>query len=133
MDIPLIVFFFLAAVNNAAVNIHMYTFVWTCVFISPDTPKGRIGSSYGDSVCNPLVHVCMLSSFSRCSSLQLCKALQSSTDCSLCPWDFPGKKTGVGCHASSLIHWRTTKLFLDDYTMLHFHQQYMRILPSHPC
>ena len=50
-------FLFLAAVNNAAVNIHMYTFVWTCVFISPDTPKGRIGSSYGDSVCNPLVHV----------------------------------------------------------------------------
>ena len=40
----------------------------------------------------------------------------------LCPWDFPGKNTGVGCHfllqgifptqGSSLLHWRVDSLLL---------------------
>ena len=33
---------------------------------------------------------------------QLCLILCNPMDCSppglLCPWDFPGKNTGVGCH-----------------------------------
>ena len=33
---------------------------------------------------------------------QLCPTLCDPLDCSpsrfLCPWDFPGKNTGVGCH-----------------------------------
>ena len=36
-------------------------------------------------------------------SLQLCPTLCDPTDCSparlLCPWDFPGKNTGVNCQA----------------------------------
>ena len=36
-------------------------------------------------------------------SLQLCLTLCNTMDYSpawlLCPWDSPGKKTGVGCHA----------------------------------
>ena len=36
-------------------------------------------------------------------SLQLCLSLCDPIDCSLpmllCPWDFPGKNTRVGCHA----------------------------------
>ena len=35
--------------------------------------------------------------------LQLCLAACNPVDCgppgSLCPWNFPGKNTGVGCHA----------------------------------
>ena len=29
---------------------------------------------------------------------QSCPHLCDPIDCSLCPWDFPGKSTGVGCH-----------------------------------
>ena len=34
--------------------------------------------------------------------IQSCLTLCNPTDCSppvLCPWDFPGKNTGVGCHS----------------------------------
>ena len=37
-----------------------------------------------------------------CSVAQLCPALCNPMDCTLpellCPWSFPGKNTGVGCH-----------------------------------
>ena len=35
-----------------------------------------------------------------CVCAQLCLTLCDPTDSArlLCPWDFPGKKTGVGCH-----------------------------------
>ena len=29
---------------------------------------------------------------------QSCPTLCDPMDCSLCPWNFPGKSTGVGCH-----------------------------------
>ena len=32
-------------------------------------------------------------------SLQSCPTLCNPMDCNLCPWDSPGKNTGVGCHA----------------------------------
>ena len=39
----------------------------------------------------------------RVKLLQLCLTLCDPIDCSppgsTCPWDFPGKNTGVGCHA----------------------------------
>ena len=41
-------------------------------------------------------HVCV-----RAKLLQLCPALCDPMDYNprlLCPWDFPGKNTGVGCH-----------------------------------
>ena len=31
-------------------------------------------------------------------SLQSCLTLCHLMGCSLCPWDSPGKDTGVGCH-----------------------------------
>ena len=39
-----------------------------------------------------------------CPVVQLCLSLCSPVNCSvaprlLCPWDFPGKNTGVGCQA----------------------------------
>ena len=62
--------------------------------------------------------------------LQLCLTLHNPMDCSrlaalLCPWDSPGKNTGVGCHALlqgifptqglephlfSLLHWQVGSL-----------------------
>ena len=30
--------------------------------------------------------------------VQSCLSLCGPMDCLLCPWDFPSKKTGVGCH-----------------------------------
>ena len=39
----------------------------------------------------------------RAKSPQSCSTLYNPMDCSptglLCPWDSPGKNTGVGCHA----------------------------------
>ena len=40
-----------------------------------------------------LLHVCVLSHFRRFMTLQPCGLLPTSL---LCPWDFPGKNTGVG-------------------------------------
>ena len=41
--------------------------------------------------------VCVLSCFSH---VQLCATLWTVAHSRLlCPWDFPGKNTGVGCHA----------------------------------
>ena len=33
------------------------------------------------------------------SCLTLCDPMDCSTPRLLCPWDFPGKNTGVGCHS----------------------------------
>ena len=59
----------------------------------------------------------------RAKSLPLCLTLCDPLDCSpprlLCPWDFPGKNTGVGCHALlqgsrlrllCLLHWQVDSL-----------------------
>ena len=40
-------------------------------------------------------YACMLSHFSR---IQLCATPQTAAHQALCPWDSPGKNTGVGCH-----------------------------------
>ena len=52
-------------------------------------------------ICLSALCVCMcvcvrLVTQSNCNSLQ-CSGLQPARF--LCPWDFPGKNTGVGCHA----------------------------------
>jgi len=44
--------------------------------------------------CSLLVYVCVLSRFSR---IWLCAILWTVVRL-LCPWDSPGKNTGVGCH-----------------------------------
>ena len=72
------------------------------------------------TVCTSWTYcVCVLSHFSH---VQL---LCNPMDCSLCPWDFPGKNTGVGCHyllqgifptqgfkphLLSLLHWQADSL-----------------------
>ena len=43
-----------------------------------------------------IMHACMLSLFSR---VQLFVRLWMQPTRLLCPWDSPGKNTGVGCHA----------------------------------
>ena len=61
-----------------------------------------------------------------CSVTQSCLTLSNAMDCSLrtllCPWDFPGKNTGVGCHFPfqgifptqganpRLLHWQVASL-----------------------
>ena len=61
-----------------------------------------------------------------CESLQSCLTLCDCMDCRLfCPWDFPGKNTGVGCyfllqgifltqglnpHLLCLLHWQMGSL-----------------------
>ena len=63
---------------------------------------------------------------SVCSVVQSCLTLCNAMDCSLltvlCPWDFPGKNTGVGCHFPfqgifptqganpRLLHWQVGSL-----------------------
>ena len=50
-----------------------------------------------ESTSHPLRWLCVCA-----KSLQWCLILCDPTDCTsarlLCPWDFPGKNTGVGCH-----------------------------------
>ena len=67
------------------------------------------------------LHVCVLSQFSR---VQLCVTPWTIATRFLCPWDFPGKNTGVGCHFllqgifptqgsnSYLLHWQVGSLLL---------------------
>ena len=52
-------------------------------------------------------------------SLKSCLILCDPTDKLLCPWDFPGKNTGMGCHfllqgsnpsLLCLLHWRADSL-----------------------
>ena len=65
--------------------------------------------------------VCMLSRFRH---VQLCDPMDGSP-CLFCPWNSPGKNTGVGCHAllqgifltldlnpslSHLLHWQAGSL-----------------------
>ena len=53
----------------------------------------------------------------------------------LCPWDFPGKKTGVGCHflfqgifptqesnphLLQLLHWQADSLSLSHRTVINY-------------
>ena len=66
--------------------------------------------------------VCVLSHF---ACVQLCVTPWTVAPRLLCPWDFPGKNTGVGCHAFlqgtfptqglsprllSLLHWQVGSL-----------------------
>ena len=48
-------------------------------------------------------HIHDLYETSYCLVTKSCLTLSDPMDCSsLCPWDFPGKSTGVGCHHSLL-------------------------------
>ena len=47
-------------------------------------------------ICQAGVRACMLIHF---SGVWLCDAMDCSLPGSLCPWDSPGKNTGVDCHA----------------------------------
>ena len=50
-----------------------------------------------------LVHFHRATKFLKVTVAQLCPTLCNPVDCSpvrlLCPWDSPGKNSGVGCHA----------------------------------
>ena len=56
-------------------------------------------------------------------SLQLCSVLYNPMDCSprlLCPWDSPGKNTGVGCHVLLQGIFPTQGLNLSPFCLLHW-------------
>ena len=60
-------------------------------------------ATWEDRVCVCVcVCVCANTYICCCSVAKLCLTLCNPMDCSLarllCPWDFPGKNTGVGCH-----------------------------------
>ena len=87
-----------------------------------------------------------------CLTTQLCPTLWDPMDCSppiLCPWNRPGKNTGVSCHflllgifltqksnprLFCLLHWQAESLSpvppgkpLPKCTILHSHQQWRRV------
>ena len=68
---------------------------------SPELVDGFFTTSatWEDRVC---VCVCVNTYICCCSVAKLCLTLCNPMYCSLarllCPWDFPGKNTGVGCH-----------------------------------
>ena len=47
------------------------------------------------------LHICIIALLllSHFSHVTLCDSMDSSPARLLCPWDFPGKNTGVGCHS----------------------------------
>jgi len=90
--------------------------LWIYSFPSIPTPQPRV-SSLSDL---PWITGCV-----RAKSIQLCLTLQPhglQLTRLLCPWDSPGKDTGVGCHAllqgifltqgsnPSLMHWQADSL-----------------------
>ena len=57
------------------------------------------GGSVPATACSPLYHTTPVHQGALCSVTQLCPTLCDPVDCRLlCPRDFPGKNTGVGCH-----------------------------------
>ena len=71
---------------------------------TPVPGEGEASWILPSNSCRPSCHVGLWSppERSRCArSLQSCPTLCNLMDCSLpgfCPWDSPGKNTGVGCH-----------------------------------
>ena len=68
---------------------------------------------------------------SCCLVIKSCPTLCDPLDCSparlLCPWDFPGKNTGMGCH------FLLQGIFLDQGSNLHFLHWQVDSLPlNHP-
>ena len=47
---------------------------------------------------NTIFKAMLLLLLSRFSRVQLCNPIDGSPPVSPCPWDSPGKNTGVGCH-----------------------------------
>ena len=56
---------------------------------------------------------------------QSCPTLCDPMDCSLCPWDFPGKNTGVDCHSLLQGIFPTQELNLGLPQFFHLLSQYL--------
>ena len=81
--------------------------------LSGNCPDCRLMSkhvSWSHSVLEWLVARAMLSHFRLVNSFRP-NGLQTSR--LLCPWDFPGKNTGVGCHFHTISDNWNTHLFLN--------------------
>ena len=64
--------------------------------IKPKSPALAGGFFTAEPPGNPVLSICLCV---PAKSLQLCQTLWDPIPGSLCPWDSPGKNTGVGCHA----------------------------------
>ena len=66
-----------------------------------------------------------------CESLQSCLTLCDRMDCRLfCPWDFPGKNTGVGCHFLLQGIFLTQGLNPHLLCLLHWQMGSLPLVPS---
>ena len=69
------------------------------------------------------VHAKLLQSFPT-----LCSSMDCSPPGSLCPWDFPGKNTGVSCYALLQGMFQTQGLNLHLLCLLHWQGGYLPLL-----
>ena len=72
--------------------------------------------------------LCVLNHFSH---VQLCNPTDCSPSGSLCPWDSPGKNTGVGCHFLLLGIFLTQGLNLHVLCLLHWQVGSLSLVPPH--
>ena len=87
-------FHFEVTINSSAMNIHFPVFEWKCMQIYLEYLSRRgIFVSYGRNMFY-LLHVCSVAQL----YLTLCDPYGLQPIKFLCPWDFPGKNTGLGCH-----------------------------------
>ena len=76
-----------------------------CILLTPSFPHFDSLCCIADSGVSAYSHPCFIGSsnnaYMHAKSLQSCLTLCNPIDCSLpvCPWDSPGKNTGVGCFA----------------------------------
>ena len=66
---------------------------------------------------------------SRFSRVQLLAALWAVAQQALCPWDSPGKNTGVGCHALLQGLFLTQRLNLGLLRLLHWQAGSLLLAP----
>ena len=68
-------------------------------FINPEVTGGLYRSSFDYMVClHVCVCVCVCARVCVASHVRPFATLWKIAHKPLCPWDFPGKNTGVGCH-----------------------------------
>ena len=76
-------------------------------------------------------HACMHAK-SLQSCLTLCNPMDKQPTRLLCPWDFPGKSTGVGCHCLLRLSMLLSQFVPPSPSPLHVHMFILYICVSIP-